>query len=283
MQPDHTIDAVKNSAPVGPGSLLWKYLGDRRTLLFLGRTGLMQNMHPAVGAALIDHSNFFDDPWGRLFRSVPQIAGMIYDEGAVSQTQRVRDFHKDLKGTDSRGYRYHALNPDVYWWTHVTFIETIIAMNKFFGTPLSATEKDQLVAEGVTWWRRYGLSDRVAIDNYADFKKYWLDMQDSVLEANATTDFAMSLSHQKIAAPPAVPDFLWSLTWRPSMSAQIWLSNALMPERCREILGMRWTQADEVAFLTFAQAIKLAWPLLPDRLKYLPRAWEGMQRVASNQ
>ncbi|WP_063038657.1 oxygenase MpaB family protein [Nocardia grenadensis] len=85
----------------------------------------------------------------------------------------------------------HALNPEVYWWTHATFVELTIALNEHFGTPLTTAEKDQLIAEGVTWWRMYRLSDRVLVADYAEFEEYWHRTIDEVFEANATTDFAL--------------------------------------------------------------------------------------------
>ncbi|WP_280180638.1 oxygenase MpaB family protein [Nocardia farcinica] len=269
--------------PIGPGSLTWKYAGDWRNMLFLGRTGILQNMHPAVGAALQQHSNFFDNPWDRLVRSVPQIQGMIYDADNEAQAGRVRDYHKLLKGEDSRGRRYHALNPEVYWWTHATFIELSIAINEFFGTPLTAAEKDQLIAEGITWWRMYGLSDRVLVSNYAEFKEYWDRTIDEVLEANATTDFALRLDRARIPTVPGIPEPVWSVIWRPVMAFNLWLANGLMPERAREILGMRWGRVDQAVFGVFCAAIRHTWPLLPERLRYAPRAYAGIKRVRSAQ
>ncbi len=55
---------TKRSAPLGPESLLWKHIGDRRFYLLFGRIGLLESIHPAVGAALTQHSDFFSDPWG---------------------------------------------------------------------------------------------------------------------------------------------------------------------------------------------------------------------------
>lgn len=278
--PDTVVDpSALEGAPLGPGSLTWKYAGDLRNMLFLGRTGILQNMHPAVGAALQDHSDFFEDPWNRLVRSLPQIQGMIYDADPVDQSGRVRDFHRDLKGTDSSGARYHALNPEVYWWTHATFVELTIAINEYFGTPLTNAQKDQLIAEGTTWWRMYGLSDRVLVADYAEFAQYWDRTIDEVLEANPTTDFALALGRHRVPAFPGVPEALWSVIWRPVMGFNVWLANALMPERARQILGLRWKPADRALFGVFATAVRTTWPLLPDRLKYAPRAYAGIERV----
>lgn len=271
--------AAPQGAPLGPGSLTWKYFGDRRTFLLVGRSGTLQNMHPAVGAALQDHSNFFDNPWDRIFRSIPMIQGTVYDTAADDTAVRVRDFHKDLKGTDSHGRRYHALNPDVYWWTHATFIELMIATNEHFGTPLTAAEKDQLVAEGLTWWGRYGMSTRPAIGDYASFQEYWNRMLEEELESNATTDYALGLGSATIPPPPGVPDAAWAVLRRPVMVFNLWLTNALMPERARELLGLTWTSLDEQAFRMVAVAVRTGWPLLPARLRYFERAYSSMRRA----
>src|SRR3546814_2871648 len=55
-------------AELGPESLLWQYAGDSR-IAFMGATiGILQLMHPAVGAGVMEHSNFFDDPMDRVAR-----------------------------------------------------------------------------------------------------------------------------------------------------------------------------------------------------------------------
>ena len=56
--------------PLGPDSLTWRYFGDWRGLLQGPWAGSMQNMHPQLGAAVIDHSTFFRERWPRLLRSL---------------------------------------------------------------------------------------------------------------------------------------------------------------------------------------------------------------------
>ena len=40
-------------APLGPDSLLWKWGADNRIQLLRGYTGVLQNMHPAIGQSLL--------------------------------------------------------------------------------------------------------------------------------------------------------------------------------------------------------------------------------------
>src|SRR5882757_6050225 len=103
-------------------SLLWRWAGDMRIAFEGGTAGMLQTMHPAIGHALIDHSNFFDDPVDRVFRSLPGILGTVYNGPQAHATGiRVRDYHRQIKGVMPNGARYHALDPQTFWWAHATF------------------------------------------------------------------------------------------------------------------------------------------------------------------
>jgi hypothetical protein len=54
--------------------------------------------------------------------SNPAIGGVVFDgDRAPTTGAEVRDYHVTIKGVDSQGRRYHALNPDVFYWAHATF------------------------------------------------------------------------------------------------------------------------------------------------------------------
>lgn len=203
---------------------------------------------------------------------------MIYQPDAEARATTVRDFHKPIKGVAPQGNRYHALDPEVFWWTHVTFYESIIATQEFFGTPFTEAEKAQLVAEGLTWWRLYGMSDRPAFGDYESYKSYWTHMWQEVLESNPTTDFAANIHTAKVPAPPFIPAPTWTVFRYPIMSIGVWISNATMPQEARKILGWRWSRTDQLAFEAFRRLIRTAWLLTPTRHRYIPDAWTGMQQ-----
>ena len=116
--------AKAEGAPVGPGSLLWETAGDPRSLIPGTGAGILQLMYPGLGAAVTDHSDFFKDPYDRIFRSIPYIWGSIFapdEQEGRARGREIRDFHPHIKGTDPQGRRYHALDPDVFWWAHATF------------------------------------------------------------------------------------------------------------------------------------------------------------------
>lgn len=146
----------------------------------------------------------------------------------------------------------------------------MIEFNERCGEPLTLAEKDQLIKEGVTWWRRYGLSDRPVIDNYADFDAYWNHMLDHELERNVTTDYALAAGSETIPAPPQVPVWLWKIVRRPTVGFSVWIANAFMPPRAREVLGLTWMARDERRLRLLTGVVRRTWPLMPERVRYLP-------------
>ena len=70
--------STAEGAEIRPGSLLWTTAGDPRALIPGLATGIMQLMLPGLGAGVTDHSNFFDDPFDRIYRSVPYIWASIF-------------------------------------------------------------------------------------------------------------------------------------------------------------------------------------------------------------
>jgi len=174
--------------PLGPDSLTWKYFGDWRGMLQGPWAGSMQNMHPQLGAAVEEHSTFTREPWQRVLRSLYPIGGVVFDGDRAPMTgAEVRDYHVTVKGVDGQGRRYHALNPDVFYWAHSTFfVGTILVAERFCGG-ITEAEKRQLFDEHVEWYRMYGMSMRPVPQTWEDFGVYWDHMCRNVLEDNRAT------------------------------------------------------------------------------------------------
>jgi uncharacterized protein (DUF2236 family) len=270
-------DAFSNAPTPGPGSLTWAHFGDLRGLLLTFRVGLLQNMHPAVSRALEQHSGevFLKNPWNRLLRSVRPIAGVIYAPDAGEVGRRVRDYHSKIKGELSTGEAYHALSPDLFYWTHATFFEGIIAMCEHFGTPLSESEQEQLYQESIAWYARYGLSMRPVPPDYASFKKYWAGMLDS-LKPTPITSHALKLGR---TPPPFefIPRPLWWLMDPMVTGMALWLARGTLPPQARDALGLQWSAGDARRLKAFSLVVKAVMGALPKEWRYVPmvRQWRA--------
>ena len=185
------VDSVGVS--LGPESVLWRWAGDSRIAYLGGTIGLLQTMHPAIGAALIEHSDFFDDPDDRVFRSLPSILGVIYDDDAHVTGRWVRDANRAIKGADDgHGRGYHALDPETFWWAHATFqFMAEQVADRFDRHCLTRSEREQLYVEGLEWYRRYGVRCRAVPPTRAAFQEKWNEVCDTVLERNEATEFIL--------------------------------------------------------------------------------------------
>ncbi len=275
---DTEIDPV----PLGPDSLTWKYFGDSSGFMIGLWAGSMQNMHPKLGAAVEEHSEFFRERIERLMRSIYPIAGVVFDGDRAPQTGReVRDYHRDIKGVDNQGRRYHALDPDVFYWAHATFFMGVITVAERFMGGLTEADKRQLFDEHVQWYRMYGVSMRPVPKTWEDFLIYWDDTCRNVLEDNKATRDVLDLS--ELGKPPMIrhlPDSVWTLI-RPAVArSYVWLTVGIYEEPVRELLGYRWNGRDEWLFRRISEGVTVVNSLIPSRLRTHPRAQAGFDRAA---
>ncbi|WP_435590258.1 oxygenase MpaB family protein [Nocardia sp. bgisy118] len=280
----HRIDDTNaDIAPeLGPGSLTWRYAGDLRLLLVTAPYGMLQLMHPAVGAGVADHSDFFVDPWDRVFRSIPEIVGTVYDSPRSGTAARVRDYHRDIGGVDHHGKRYHALNPEVYFWTHATILQGVITIAEVYDGGLTDAQRETFYQEGKTWYRRYGLSERPMPADYAAFTRYFDDMCENVLEATESARWlAGQLGVTSGLRLPYLPGPIEAVVRPVIMSEYRVITTALLPESARDRLGLRYSAVDRARFRAAVTLIRNAWPLLPEPLRYHPRARQGMREHAA--
>ncbi|WP_409495434.1 oxygenase MpaB family protein [Amycolatopsis sp. cmx-11-12] len=266
--------------PLGPDSLTWKYFGDWRGLLIALWAGSMQNMHPELGAGVEEHSRFFEERWQRLFRSLYPIGGVIYDGPRAQQTAlEVRGYHDRIKGVDKHGRRYHALNPDTFYWAHSTFFMSAILIADNFCGGIGEAEKRKLFDEHVQWYEMYGMSMRPVPESWEDFQLYWKRMCEDVLEDNKATRDVLGI--KDLAKPhflPWLPEFAWNLVRGQVARNFVWLTVGLYDPPIRERLGYTWTDRDERRHRRAGKLINAAFKLVPRDRRYHPRARAGWRR-----
>jgi uncharacterized protein (DUF2236 family) len=267
-------------APLGPDSLTWKYFGDLRTGMMGVWIGALQNMHPELGAGVEEHSILLREPLQRVARSVYPIMGVVYDGDRASQTgDQIRGFHRTIKGVDAAGRRYHALNPETFYWAHATFFMLVLKTAEYFCGGLTEADKRQLFDEHVQWYAMYGMSMRPVPKTWEEFQAYWDRMCRDELELNQA---AIDIFQIRIPKPKfvLVPTPLWDQLFRPLVASQRWLAAGLFDPVVREKAGMRWTAGDEVLLRLFGKAVEIAFWAVPDEIRLHPRALTAYRRAA---
>lgn len=272
-----------DALPLGPQSLVWRYFGDNRMYLIGPRPAVLQNMLAELGQGVLDHSVFFDDTAARVKRSLPPIFNTVYGSDERNEGFNVRDFHHDIKGVMPDGSRYHALDPETYFWAHATFVEQVLYFADTFVKRLSDAEKEQIYLESKTWYRRYGVSDRVMPATYADFQAYWERMLDRIVVAHPTAKYGVGYVTKGFPRPNGVHPLVWRVVSVGFNPLAAFLTTGGLPPQARRLLDLPWTDRQERRYQRFAALWRSApvnwlWDRLPMTIRYNGYAQRGYAR-----
>lgn len=265
--------------PPPPGGVLWSLSGDVRALLMLPAALTLQVAHPAVGAGVDEHSVFRTDPWGRGERSLSSLQLWVYGGAeAAREGRRLRRLHRTIQGTDTRGRPYHALSPANYAWVHATGFPVYRHAARYLIRPLDGDQERALYREWLQVGRVLGINDRDMPQTIEEFWPYYRAMLAEEIERTVVVD---ELVAPGTPVPP--PDrgplllrlllrALWPVLLVPLARFRRFLTIGLMPRDAREAIGLEWTDGQERALRRFCAVARVVVPVLPERLRYLPRA-----------
>ena len=233
------------------------------------RAAVLQNMLPALGQGVEDHSVWFDETLARLERSIPPIYNTVYGADGRAAGHQVRDFHKPIKGRLPDRSPYSALNPATFYWAHACFVEHLITATDTFIRRLTEQEKEQIFAESVTWFDRYGVSARDTPQTYADFTAYFDRMLHDELIAHRIASYGVGYARKGWPRPAGIHPALWWLVRRPIDAASAFLTTGGLPPRARDLLRLPWDDRRERRYRRFGALCRALDPLY----RRLPARW----------
>ncbi len=146
----------------GPGSAMWAVHGDVSTMVGGLRALLVQTLHPLVMAGVADHSDYRDDPLGRLHRTSAFLGATTFGTTAeaVAAIETVRRVHDHVNGAAPDGRPYSAHDPHLLSWVHCSEVESFWLCRVRYGAkPLTAADGDRYVGEMAEIGRRLGAED----------------------------------------------------------------------------------------------------------------------------
>jgi uncharacterized protein (DUF2236 family) len=266
-----------------PGSITWRRAGDARLLAASGYALLLQVAHPTVGAGVREHSNFRQDPWGRLLRTLDYANVMVYGEPdqAAAMGRWVRETHRRIKGVDAAGRRYHALDPEPYAWVHATLAEAIVTGHRRFGRPMTRIEVEDFWTQWRGLGRLLGVRERDLPEGWAAFRTYFDRMVEHRLEDNPTVhDVLDALARPARPPVPALTEGAWRVARLPASRLGRLATVGLLPPALRRRLGLGWSPAQELELRALSAASRAATPLMPASLRRLGPVWLSRRQEA---
>lgn len=265
-----------------PGSVSWRYTGDWRLGLVLARALLLQVCHPTIGAGVAEHSIFREDPWGRLRQSLDPVLETVYAADGARVGARIREAHRAIRGTDSRGRRYSAWEPEAYWFVLASGMDSIVAMaERYFPRPMTHGERERLLAETREIGMRMGLRERDMPATLPEFDDWYETLLRERLEDHPTAHEVLA----QIASSPPPPWLPLPGPLRHSFSLPVGHVMTLatvgtLPPLIRDRLGLSFGALDEYRLRALATAVRSAFAAMPDQWRYMPIARAGLRREA---
>lgn len=144
--PDSAINIVHTDASM--------FIGGMRALL-------LQSLHPLAMAGVAQHSDYRNDPWGRLQRTADFLATTSFGpaDEAERTIARIRGVHRRVVGTASDGRPYSASDPHLLRWVHVAEVDSFISAHRAYGANrLDESVYDAYVADMAIIARKLGVT-----------------------------------------------------------------------------------------------------------------------------
>lgn len=180
--------AVDRPELIAPGSPAHRVLAEPLIALY-GLPGfLLPLMHPATAAATLAHDKVFVDPDAdlidfavRLRDTLEMISGVAH-AGAESDhvAHAMRELHRPMRGSDTRGEAYHAWTRDIWTWNWAAITSSYLrGFETMRGWP-DETFRDDAYLGLVEVGRRFGVLGMPAA--YDEFLAIWPAERDRVAD-----------------------------------------------------------------------------------------------------
>lgn len=134
----------------GPDSITWLVHSDWSTIVGGVASLFMQTLHPPTMSGVAQHSNYKDDPFGRLHRTANFIGTTVFRsaEEAERTVRMIRKIHSRVTGVTPDGEPYEANDPHNLGWVHATEVHGFLRGYRRYGAvKITDAEADSYVAE----------------------------------------------------------------------------------------------------------------------------------------
>jgi uncharacterized protein (DUF2236 family) len=156
----------------------------------------------------------------------------------------------------------------------------MLEASKYFSRhPLTADEKDALYQETTQVWRNLGVIEKEIPATYSELVAHVENVIETQLYASKVSRDVLRVTRKPPALQrlPRLLNPLWQVAIDPIARMQYFVLAGTTPEGARRKLEIEWTPADELTLRALGRVVAHTVPLLPERLRYFPIAYEARQ------
>jgi uncharacterized protein (DUF2236 family) len=262
-----------------PDSVTWRVHGDPLLWVAGLRALLLQAVHPAAMAGVLQHSDFRADPWGRLFRTAGYVGTVSFGTRAeVAQAgARVRGLHDRVAGTDAvTGVRYRASDPELLRWVHCCEVASFLDIHQRARGDLTDVEIDRYFAEQTRAAEVVGLDPATVPDSAAAMAAYFDRMRPQLAVDNRTRRIAAYL-----VVPPMSRRVALLTPARPAWATGTMVAAGTLPGWVRRMYGLPGLPTADLAATVALRTLAAAVAIAPERYREGPHLRAARERVAN--
>jgi uncharacterized protein (DUF2236 family) len=228
---------------------------------------LMQFAHPAVAAGVRDHSNFQEDPTGRLRRTMDLTMTMVFAprSAAIEAVRTVNRRHRAVRGPG-----YSAMDPELLMWVQSTLVYSAVTAYRAFVAPLSTAEADQYYQDTKEIGVLLGIK-RQQYPKDLDAFQFYLD---TMIDRGAVS---VGEAARRMAAVVLRPDFPG--VPRMAFAPLSLITAGLLPPRLREDYRFKWGRLERAAFEACRVGLRRLVAVTPTPIRLLPPARRAYERL----
>jgi uncharacterized protein (DUF2236 family) len=286
----------------GPGSMTWRIA--REAAMFLGgpRALLLQIAHPAVAAAVEQHSDFRADPIGRAQRTFETVYAVVFGdrESAQRALARLERRHAPVRGLVAEvsaspwsGHEYSADDPTLLLWVHATLIDSAIRVYESVVRPLSPIEAARYWEESRRLGELFGVPREYLPRSVEEFRDYVDEMLSGpILQVGpiARQQWDALARFKPSNGLASIYGRAWAERWRPivdrtplrqtSSSLTHLVAAGMLPPRLRADFGYAWGARSQLAYEAVLGAARVVVRGLPRRVRFIPGFHAAMARAS---
>ena len=261
-----------------PGGALWEGAGLVTFSFSNGGAFLLQVMEPSIAAVVDEHSVFRTDPVGRGLRSLASVMMWVYaDEESLDEVERLRQLHAPLESVDADGVRHTALSSGPWAWVLLTGMHAFTEAVRVFGQKADRDDVERVYDEMKQLMRGFRVAEKEIPATYDDFRAHFdRVVTEHLRDTQVAHDF---LEGSRRPGPPLqLPrplHPLWRVATAPLGHFQHLAILGMVPPSARETLGVRWGRWQDLQLTAFGRVVGRLLPLLPERVRYFPIAYEA--------
>lgn len=253
-----------------PGrSMARRVHGDRVVGLLYGQRALLIGaLEPLAYSGTVLTTNAGNHPFARLAHTAKLQEAVFLGtrEEADGALATVRRLHERVEGKLPKaagpfpaGTRFSAFDPELMLWTLAVIADSGQAIYETMVRRLSAAEREALWQDYIRFGELFGMPRAAAPATYHEFRAWW--------EGRLASSDLQATPHALQVAPLVAFEQPVPMVARGNLTLQNLVITGTLPPRVREIYGLSWTPAHEVAMRALTANHRLARHFFPRQLR----------------